>query len=637
MGLLRPATPGFLITLLATALLAVVSFSVPYFKSVFFLKASLSVEGVDGSITFGTLGYCLELANGTTCSKPSVGYELNINALVGNKLPIQIPDIAVKWITYALVLHVVALILAAISAFFGLLAHVREMSMTCFSSCIAGFAATVALLAFIFDLVLFFIAKSRLNAVSGGSASMGTGIWLTLAAWLCLTFAGCFFGIGRCCIRRRSRDADKLPSRESAYHEQLRLDAVKAEADRKARQAGGKMEQGLPVAMYETEPLTGVKQDSTDEIYIDDGDKIVAVRPGDSQPATPGRQGAPTPHRQPSGAAYAGGYAQAAPGTRAMDDYNNLNPRRQPSTNTYPPQQQVPYQPRRQASALTQASGYSQASGYGQTGYTVPPVSTMPAMPTANLNVPNSTGQYGADQYGHSQYTSAATSAQNYGAHSRGATYQNTASHQQYPTAYSSNQYADLQQPQDTFNSDTYNNTAYMQPGVAAYPSATAAYTTQDTSPYAQQSASQPYSSQQQHSPERSYTLGGGAYGSTQADDGVAYYGQYATGTTGAYATPTTDPYATGVQGAYATGTQGTKSSHLPSPYSPLPTPESSHISTPTTATTAPLHVVNSAGPSNGHPQRMPSLNEPMYEDSPPMYDDATAQPAGEWSSKQRS
>jgi hypothetical protein len=99
MGIIRPATPGFLVTLIATVLLAVVSFSVPYFHSIFFLKASLAVEGVSvslvgsrlhvsvmliihfmmqGSVTFGTLGYCLTLPNGTTCSKPSVGYEFGV-------------------------------------------------------------------------------------------------------------------------------------------------------------------------------------------------------------------------------------------------------------------------------------------------------------------------------------------------------------------------------------------------------------------------------------------------------------------------------------------------------------------------------------------------------------------------------
>lgn len=76
MGFLRPATPGFVVTFTATILLAIVSFCVPLIKSVFFLTASISQNGVNGSITFGTLGYCLELSNGTICSQPSVGYEL---------------------------------------------------------------------------------------------------------------------------------------------------------------------------------------------------------------------------------------------------------------------------------------------------------------------------------------------------------------------------------------------------------------------------------------------------------------------------------------------------------------------------------------------------------------------------------
>jgi hypothetical protein len=82
MGFIRPATPGFLVTLTATVLLAVVSFCVPYFKSVYFLKANISVQGFSGTITFGTLGYCLELSNGTTCSHPSVGYQLGEHFVV---------------------------------------------------------------------------------------------------------------------------------------------------------------------------------------------------------------------------------------------------------------------------------------------------------------------------------------------------------------------------------------------------------------------------------------------------------------------------------------------------------------------------------------------------------------------------
>lgn len=76
MGFIRPATPGFLVTLTATILLALVTFSVPYLKSIYFLKGSLTQEGIDGSITFGTLGYCTTIGGSTVCSKPSIGYEL---------------------------------------------------------------------------------------------------------------------------------------------------------------------------------------------------------------------------------------------------------------------------------------------------------------------------------------------------------------------------------------------------------------------------------------------------------------------------------------------------------------------------------------------------------------------------------
>lgn len=76
MSCIRPATPGFIVTLVATALLAVVSFCVPYFKSVYFLRADINIGNNHGAITFGTLGYCLELSNGTTCSSPSIGYQL---------------------------------------------------------------------------------------------------------------------------------------------------------------------------------------------------------------------------------------------------------------------------------------------------------------------------------------------------------------------------------------------------------------------------------------------------------------------------------------------------------------------------------------------------------------------------------
>jgi len=301
---------------------------------------------------------------------------------VGNKTNIDIPDVIVKWITYALFLHIVALILAAISSVFGLLAHVREFSMTCFSSCTSGVGAAITLLAFIFDLAFFFVAKSRLNSVKGGSATIGNAIWLTLTAWLLLFFSGCFYGLGRCCIRRRPRDMARsdregggwvpAPSTGPTYEEQMRLDAVKAEADRKTRQKQG--EHGLPAfPEYDpTQPLTGDPEH-------------------DTQPALPYRDA---------------GYAAAPVGTRAVDEYYNAT-----GNNAYPP--------RRQPTALsdrTQRTGNihsQQTSGYEPSGYAgATAVSTGPAVTSGYLDADNTGSQHeqypsqASTRYGHEQLAS---------------------------------------------------------------------------------------------------------------------------------------------------------------------------------------------------------------------------------------
>jgi len=439
MGCIRPATPGFIVTFVATALLAVVVFCVPYFRSIYFLRANISVNGYSGSITFGTLGYCLELSNGTTCSTPSIGYQLgeysftksyllssttvDINALVGNKLPVEIPQVAVKWLTYALVLHIVALGAAGISAIFGLLAHVREMSMACCSTFISGFAAFIAMLAFIFDLILFFVAKSRINAV--GEAQIGNAIWLTLAAWLLLFFSGCFFTIGRCCITKRGsssggggggtnggnkwgsqHDAEapapsgKLGGAFGAFggkhkrnaSEQLRLDAVKAEVDRKAAQKRQE-EVGLP-AFYETVPLTA--RVDGDHVYLDGESESQVHLP--SAAAPPGRK--PSRPGRAHGQGYAAGYVPGQPGQRAVDEYYNQPQTPQPASHVvtghgYPPQRQP-------SGYTTQSSpppgGYGAYGAGGRMTTSPPPSREMLAVPGAQYSDPY--GQSGA-QYGH--------------------------------------------------------------------------------------------------------------------------------------------------------------------------------------------------------------------------------------------
>ena len=302
-----------------------------------------------------------------------------------------------KWLTYCLFLHVVALVLAAGSAVFGLLAHVREMAMTCCSTFISGFAAVVALLAFIFDLAFFFLARTRINAVRGGSATIGNAIWLTLAAWVLLFFSGCFYTLGRCCISNRSSGNDwrgkdeRLIPPSNGYAEQMRLDAVKAEADRKARMHQGEV--GLP-AFSESQPLKA--RIEGDEVVLDDDDSRGSYR--DYKNVGSGAAAAGYGRRpsqdQGQGGRYAAGYVQGPAGGRAVDDYHSAAG--QPSS-TYPP--------RRTSVASSSPSNYS---NYGYNSTATPP------LPATNNQYLSPNPQYNQHRY-------ADTPSQDYG-HTAGGT-----------------------------------------------------------------------------------------------------------------------------------------------------------------------------------------------------------------------
>jgi hypothetical protein len=251
----------------------------------------------------------------------------------------------------------VGLGLAGGAAVFGLLAHVREMAMTCFSSCLSGVAAAVVLIAFIFDLIFFFVIRSRVRAV-GGTANLGTGLWLTLAAWVMLFFSGFFFGIGRCCFANRPRGPKGFNDNSNtgnfgpgatggiAHSEAMRLEAIKAEQDRKARQA----EVGLPAfpTSAETYPLN-TKPEAQYYVEEDSEDEAKPYVPTGAGPTRRGSVGttntayttnyAGRGRQQVSQTPYPGGYMPGAPGTRTVDQYGNpVSPGptayRQPSVNS---------------------------------------------------------------------------------------------------------------------------------------------------------------------------------------------------------------------------------------------------------------------------------------------------------------
>lgn len=290
----------------------------------------------------------------------------DINSLVGNNSRIQIPQVAVKWLTYALFLHVIGLALAAISAVFGLLAHVREMSMAYCSTCISGFAAVVTLAAFVFDIVLFFTAKARINTV--GHASIGNAIWLTLVAWVLLFFSGCFFTMGRCCISKRGPRSNwggrgnDIGGPDTVHAEQMRMEAIKADNERRATQARSYSQRngGLP-AFPESVPLTGHVE--SDSAYTDKNDT-------QSGPA---------------------GYAPAPQGSRAVDEYYQSSKPSAATNTTHPPR------PERQATTQSHvtttypAGPRRQQSGYvpGSPPYSSAPPRTSPSpLPQNNQYMP---------------------------------------------------------------------------------------------------------------------------------------------------------------------------------------------------------------------------------------------------------
>jgi hypothetical protein len=162
----------------------------------------------------------------------------------------NIPTAVTKYLTYTLILHIVALGAAVVATIFGLLSHISSLSVLCFPTCFASIASSFALISLVLDLVMFYIAKARIDAVDGASASIGIAVWLTLAAWICAGLGGCAFGIGRCCISAR-KNREPGDAQAAGYYpakggygypdgqDDMRLHAIRDEQLRKK-------EQGLP-------------------------------------------------------------------------------------------------------------------------------------------------------------------------------------------------------------------------------------------------------------------------------------------------------------------------------------------------------------------------------------------------------
>lgn len=356
----------------------------------------------------------------------------------------------------------------------------------------------------------------------------------------------------------------------------------------------------------------------SDEQYADDGDHIVPL----NQVAGVGAGTAAYTRRpsQTQGGGYAGGYAQAPPGTRSVDAYYNAP--------TSAPQQTYPPRPSRQGSAHTQGpSGYAdpyspqrqptrQASGHSQgvSGYAPStqsygaPTGSGFAATTAGAAAAAAVGQYASNgQYGHAQQPTAASA--NYGHGAGGSSYFTAQPNDQYSSAYPPafpDPYATQTPPAQTYHPDTYNGAAYARnPGSASPPMPVPT----STNPYLNRTQQQ-----QQSTLDRNRSLAAGGYGSN------------------------TVSYHSGAQDAYAAYSPDFR---LPSPgaTSSAPTASPSPIDTRVSPGSSQRGATSPRGPRppsafvESPVHEMPEHEGP-YADSPPMYDAATAQPPGEWGAK---
>ncbi|KAJ7183905.1 hypothetical protein C8R46DRAFT_1068132 [Mycena filopes] len=198
----------------ATALLGLVAFDVPYFKAVYFLRIDLangtaSTAAANQTTPFvdlGALGFCTDLKDGRglQCSPAQIGYSLaEAGKFINGTLPPALSsgvNAVAENLTKVLVLHIVAFGIALVSFAFALLAFLGAPIADCCSSCFCGFAGSATLAVFIFDLAFFYIIKKRVLAEgNSGGAVMGTATYLTLFAFLLLFITPVLFLIGRCC------------------------------------------------------------------------------------------------------------------------------------------------------------------------------------------------------------------------------------------------------------------------------------------------------------------------------------------------------------------------------------------------------------------------------------------------------
>lgn len=199
---------GSFLLFAATILLLVVTISSPVVDNISMLKVDLgnATSEHQSAITFGTFGWCtVGTASGhDACSPKKVGY--NPAAIIANADGTDnfsnASEDSTKALTRVMVLHPVA---TGISFIAFLLAVGAGVVGSFLGSLVSLLAFIITAIVLITDFVLFHLVKKHVNDDGSGSkASYGVGLWLILAAGICLLL-GAIITFVTCCSSRLHR------------------------------------------------------------------------------------------------------------------------------------------------------------------------------------------------------------------------------------------------------------------------------------------------------------------------------------------------------------------------------------------------------------------------------------------------
>jgi len=191
--------------LAAFILLILSTITAPLNKSFYLLKFDLYDSGATkptGRLEFGALGYCILTYSSTfldtfvtpqqtQCSPSTLGYKFDSTLLALPNFS-NAANVIPKNLTYALILHPIALALSILALLSFLAVYVRPGRTWYMSAMAFGWSATaVAFSAFIVDYVLFQTAKGRIKKDTGNKqgVDVGNAVWFTMVAWIALLAA----------------------------------------------------------------------------------------------------------------------------------------------------------------------------------------------------------------------------------------------------------------------------------------------------------------------------------------------------------------------------------------------------------------------------------------------------------------